>query len=131
MIKYHYESERRPPSNLQGHSEATRACAWSSSVRAVRRADAPQLCTQAEASPSDKVHAAIMERKECPEMNAANSHPVINLQREQWEMLRDALKEYYRQTDKWPRIWLAGELEKICIRLGDRENAVTWTLEHS
>jgi hypothetical protein len=61
--------------------------------------------------------------------NASEAEPpAIKLTAEEWERLRDALKDYNKQTDKWPRIRYDHDTREISIRLGDRENAVVWTV---
>jgi hypothetical protein len=54
--------------------------------------------------------------------------PAIKLTREEWERLRDALKDYNKQIGKWPRIRYDHDTKEISVRLGDRENAVVWTV---
>ena len=50
----------------------------------------------------------------------------MELSREEWKRLRDALRDFNRQNDKWPRIRYDADTKEISIRLGDRENAVVW-----
>ena len=61
-------------------------------------------------------------------MNSPKSQPVLTLGREDWKKLRAALEEYNLQNGKWPKIRFSRERKEIIIRLGDRENSVTWII---
>ena len=64
-------------------------------------------------------------------MNSPKSQSVLTLSREDWKRLREALEHYNMANERWPKLRLLREKNEIIVRLGDRENAVTWTITHS
>ena len=64
-------------------------------------------------------------------MNSPKSQSVLTLSREDWQKLCEALEKYNRQNGKWPKLRFVRERKEIIVRLGDQENAVTWTFTHS